>query len=114
MDKLNITRANRDDWESMGVNPSFGWAYLKNLEAGNEVLNIEEFYLTEHIFKIIENCKKFGIKEITLSGCAGDLKNLALFEENGCRMAGLTKVKSYHKDIHGEQEIITAMKMIID
>ncbi len=101
------------NWAELNMNPTFGYAYLYSLEAGNEFPNFGDVIWDNDIKEIIENCKHFGINEFTISSTFSGLTNvIAQFIEHGCKLDGLVKINSRHKDfITGELEIIPAFKM---
>ena len=81
-------------WEDLGCHPAFGWAYSHAKDAGNELPNFEEVLWDRDVEEIVEDCRKFGVKEFTIScGASGWIGLLSLFEEKGVRIVGTVKIK---------------------
>lgn len=102
-------------WKELNINPTFGNAYLYSLEVGNEVPNFGDVIWDQDIEAIIENCKRFGITEFTISSTFSGLTNtIAQFIEFGCKLDGIVKINSCYKDyMTGKFEIVPAFKMSI-
>lgn len=103
-------------WKNIGVQPSLGQAYLYSLEAGNEIPNFGEVIWDNDVEAILADCRRFGIKEFTISSTfSGVIATLARFENLGCKMEGLVKINSKYEDFDhpGHKEKIPAFKMTI-
>ena len=86
-----------------GINPTLFWAYEKSREAGNETIDFSEVIWDYDIEPIVKACRENGISHITISSTfSGLIATLAEFEKHGCRMDGLTKVKSSYTDWKNE------------
>lgn len=97
-----------------GLNRTFVDAYKDSIEtAGNETLDFADVIWKDDIAEIVEICRKFGIKEFTVSVMMGNLINaLEEFENRGFKIDGLTKVKARYKNWRtGEQDIVPAIKL---
>jgi hypothetical protein len=73
----------------------FFWAYLESYMQGLETLTFWSFwYLAGDVPKVLENCKRFGVKEFTISQRRTDLLDIAKkFTDLGCEIAGIEEVK---------------------
>ena len=79
--------------EEVGINRTFYWAYLRTQDTTNETIDFNDVVWETDIIGIIKNCHEFDIDEITISSAFSGLLNvLAKFEEQGCKILGLTKV----------------------
>ena len=112
---LENAAKNGTSYTDLGINPTFGAAYFYSLEAGNDLINFGEVIWDYDIDPILADCRKFGIKEFTISSTFSSLiTTIALLEEKGCKLEGLVKIKSRYTDFRtGEKESIPAFKMSI-
>ena len=96
-----------------GINPYMFWAYRDSQEAGSDLLNFNEVIWDNDIVPIVEACREYGIKEFTISSTYSSLiATLAEFEKHGCKLVGLTTVKTRFTDfITHEKEIKPAVLM---
>lgn len=97
-----------------GINSTLFWAYRESIEAGNEQINFSEVIWDKDIEEISESLLENEIFEFTISSAFSSLiPTLAEFEAYGFQMAGLTKVKSRHKNWEtGEKEILPAIRLV--
>lgn len=97
------------------LNPTFGAAYFYSVDAGNELINFAEVIWDYDIDAILENCKRLGITEFTISSTFSSLiTTIAEFQKRGCTLNGLTEINSRYDDWRtGEKERIPAFKMRI-
>lgn len=105
-------------YSDIDVNPTFGAAYFYSLEAGNDLINFGEVIWDYDIDPIIENCRRFGIKEFTISSTFSSLiTTIAEFQKRGINLDGLIEINSRYDDwkagLEGEsrKERIPAFKM---
>lgn len=97
-------------WDLIGVNATFGKAYQHTKEAGNDLLNFDDVIWDYDVEGIVNNCREFGVKEFTISAPFSNvLEMLAKFEDEGCKLQGLTKVK----DRYTEGESIPAFLVTV-
>lgn len=98
-------------FKESGINSTMYWAYERSKEAGNDTIDFSEVIWDYDIEPIIESCRVFGITHITISSTfSGLLATLAEFEKLGCKIDGLTKVKSRNTDWEtGEKQILPAI-----
>ncbi|MGI6256614.1 MAG: DUF7698 family protein [Anaerovoracaceae bacterium] len=98
-----------------GMNFTLLAAYYQALQAGNDLPNFTEVIWDRDIEPIIEDCKKYGITEFTISSTfSGLITTIAEFEKRGCKLEGLTEVKATYTDWETrEKEILPAFKMSI-
>ena len=112
LDELKKQNAKLKDY---GINHTFYWAYQTSLEAQNETIDFSDVIWEKDIEEIIKNCNEFEIKSITISSTfSGLIDTLATFEELGCKVLGLTKIKSRFIDYRTQEpEIKNAFKIQI-
>lgn len=103
-------------YRDINVNSTFGAAYFYSKDAGNRLINFDEVIWDYDIDPIIENCRRFGIKEFTISSTFSSLlTTIALLEKKGCHMVRLIEINSRYDDWKtGEKEIIPALLMRLD
>ena len=101
------------DLRATGINPTMFWAYRDSLEAESETLNFADVIWNNDIAPIVEACREYGIHEFTISSTFSSLiETLAEFEKLGCKLAGLTSVKTRYTDWQtGENKIVPAVLM---
>ena len=101
------------DIRAIGINSTMFWAYRDSQEAESDLLNFSEVIWNEDIAPIVEACREYGIHEFTISSTFSSLiETLAEFEKLGCKMAGLTTVKTRYTDWQtGEKAIKPAVLM---
>lgn len=114
IEELETAAHEKKDWRFM-IHTALGWAYLNSLEAGNDLPNFGDVIWEKDIPEILAGCRKYGIKEFTISSTfSGLINTVAEFEKNGCHLDGLVRIKG-HKDIWTkEREIIPAFKMTVN
>ena len=101
---LDRAAENRTSYKDINVNPTFGAAYFYSEEAGNDLINFAEVIWNHDIDEIIENCKRFGITEFTISSTFSSLIiTIAEFEKRGVHLEGLTEINSDHNDWSAEE-----------
>ena len=105
--------ANGGNWSEAGINPTFGQAYIYSAEAGNELINFDGAIWDNEIEEILENCRKYEIKEFTISsGFSSLIEILDKLSEQGCEIEGLVKINSTRKDYStGKLKTIPALKI---
>lgn len=98
--------------KELGFNSTFGAAYLDSIEAENDLPNFGRVIWEDDIDEILEDCRKTGITEFTISSAfSGLLTTIAEFQKRGCTMQGLVEINSsYDKDWRtGEKKRIPAL-----
>ena len=86
-------------YSEIDVNPTFGAAYFYSDEAENDLINFAEVIWDHDIDAIIENCRRFGITEFTISSTFSSLIiTIAEFEKRGCKLEGLVEINSRYND----------------
>ena len=102
-----------EDIREIGINPTMFWAYRYSQEAESDLLNFSEVIWDNDIAPIVEACREYGIKEFTISSTFSSLlATLAEFEKHGCKLAGLTTVKTRYTDFFThEREVKPAVLM---
>lgn len=101
------------DIREIGINSTMFWAYRDSQEAESDLLNFSEVIWEKDIAPIVETCREHGIHEFTISSTFSSLiETLAEFEKLGCKLAGLTTVKTRYTDWQtGEKAIKPAVLM---
>jgi len=95
------------DLRAVGINPTMFWAYRDSLEAESETLNFADVIWEDDIAPIVDACWENGIYEFTISSTSTSLiETLAAFEKLGCKMAGLTTVKTRFIDFCTREKAI--------
>ena len=83
------------DLRAIGINPTMFWAYRDSQEAGSDLLDFHEVIWEEDIAPIVKACREYGLQAFTISCTfSGLLEKLAQFEKQGCKVAGLTTIKT--------------------
>ena len=102
-------------WEEIGCQWTLGQAYLYSKEAGNDLPNFADVIWDEHIETILADCRKLGVKEFTISSTFSSLiETIAKFEELGCSLDGIVKVRDRHTHFGtDEHKLIPAFKMTV-
>ena len=81
--------------KQQGVNYTFYWAYRHTIETDKKLLNFDSVIWNSDVPEIIKECKKFNIKEFTISRTDAHFFNiLADFEKYNCTIAGMAKMQS--------------------
>ena len=92
---------------SKGINRTLFWAYEMSVENNNDYLNFNDVIWPEDIAPIVEACRKHGISALTISSMhCGLTTTLADFENQGCKVCGLTKANTGYKG-----ETVPAIKL---
>ena len=116
IEKFEAAKESGKKLNELGINPTLYWAYRNSLKAGNESIDFDEVIWDREIEEIVAQLQAEGITEFTISSNFSSLiKTLAEFEKYGCRMAGLTEVRTRFEDFNtNEKQIVPAIKMIIE
>ena len=104
-------KATGANFKESGINSTMYWAYERSKEAGNDTIDFSEVIWDYDIEPIVKACRTYGIDHITISSTfSGLIATLAEFEKHGCKMDGLTKVKTRYSDWQtGEKQILPAI-----
>jgi hypothetical protein len=113
---LEQAAKNRKGYAENNINHTFGAAYFYSREAGNDLINFDEVIWDYDIDGIIENCRRFGIREFTISSTFSSLiVTIAELEKRGLHLDGLVEINSRFDDWKAEKrgikERIPAFKM---
>ena len=121
IDILEQAAANGTKYSDINVNPTFGAAYFYSKSAGNRLPNFAEVIWEKDIEEIIENCRRFGITDFTISSTfSGLLTTIAEFQKHGCHMVRLVEVNATYYDVPASIDeepklaVIPAILMRID
>ena len=92
-----------------------GTAYLYSKEAGTDLPNFAEVIWDYDIEAILADCRKLGVKEFTISSTFSSLiETIAKFEELGCTLDGIVKVKERYTHFGSDEHaLIPAFKMTV-
>lgn len=86
-------------YKDIDVNPTFCQAYFYSVDAGNDLINFGEVIWDYDIDPILENCRRFGIKEFTISSTFSSLiLTIAELQKKGCKLDGLVEINSRYDD----------------
>lgn len=102
-------------WDEIGCHWTLGQAYLWSREAGNDLPNFAEVIWDDDIETILNDCRKLGVKEFTISSTFSSLiTTIARLEELGCTLDGIVKIKDRYTHFgREERDLIPAFKMTI-
>lgn len=101
------------EMEEANVNHTAYMAYEYSKKIGQELIDFADIIWPEDVAAIVKTFRENGIKEFTISCRFCDLiDRVEEFEKLGCRMNGLTKIKSV-RNMNGNVMKITALKMEI-
>ena len=100
--------------EKNEINRTLYFAYEKSKKAANELIDFDDIIWANDVEAIVNTLKENGIKEFTISCHFCDLiDRLADFDKLGCRMNGVTEVKSSLTNLDGSVQMINALRMEI-
>lgn len=86
-------------YKDVDVNPTFASAYFYSIDAGNDLINFGEVIWDYDIDPILENCRRFGISEFTISSTFSSLiLTIAELQKRGCKLEGLIEINSRYDD----------------
>lgn len=102
--------------KDIDINYNLYRSYFNAKEAENDYIDFNDVIWDNEVEHIVSDCKTYGIDYITISSTSSGLvETLAKFEELGCKMIGLVKIKSRYTDfMTGEKRIVPAVKMKIN
>lgn len=105
------------DWkelEEAGINRTVYFAYQKSKEIGKELIDFDDTIWSGDVEAIVTTFKENDIREFTISCRFCDLiDRLADFEKCGCKMNGVTEVKTAWKNLDGSTQTAKALRMEI-
>ena len=112
---LDKAAENGTRFKDIDINPTFGAAYFYSIDAGNDLINFAEVIWDYDIEAILEDCRKLGVKEFTISSTFSSLiETIAKFEELGCTLDGIVKVKERYTHFGSDEHaLIPAFKMTV-
>lgn len=101
------------DLRKVGINSTMYRAYRYSKEVGNELIDFHDVIWDEDVAEIAAICEEAEVTEFTISSSfSGMIKTLAMFEDHGFVMDGLTKVKGGQAHWRtNEYAVIPAIKM---
>ena len=105
------------DWtefEKKGISRTLYFAYEKSKKAENELIDFDNIIWANDVEAIVNTLKENSIREFTISCHFCDLiDRLADFDKFGCRINGVTEVKSSLTNLDGNLQMISALRMEI-
>lgn len=103
-------------WKDIGCHPALGLAYLQSREVGNELPDFADAIWDYDIEAILADCRRFGVKEFTVSSTFSSLICvIARFEELGCTLDGLVKIRErYLRFGADKRKLIPAFKLTVN
>lgn len=88
-------KGNLEALKEAEISNNLYWGYFRAKENGNELIDLYEYILEDQIPALVKQARELGIEEFTISsGFSGLQDTLAIFEEQGVTISGLTKVKT--------------------
>ncbi|WP_195540552.1 DUF7698 family protein [Eubacterium maltosivorans] len=108
-------KTGKTNYKEVKFNSTIYTAYQHAKQSGNDLIDFDEVIFEQDVEDIMDFCKENDIKQFTISSTYSSLiETVALFEENGAKLRGLTKTKSYIKDyMTGKPKMIPAFLMVI-
>lgn len=89
------------DFRKCGINSTMYWAYMKSLDAENEILDFNDVVWEHDIDPIVDTCNKVGITEFTISSnFTGLLKTMYELDKRGFKVVGIKEVNATYMDYH--------------
>lgn len=87
------------------------WAYMKSVEAGNDILDFNDVIWDHDIQPIVDTCNKVGVTEFTISSnFTGLLKTVYELDKRGFKLIGIKEVIATYMDYpNNERAIIPAV-----
>lgn len=113
-----IARVNRGEEVKLnkeGVNPTLYWAYRESLELKQKYLDFHRTIWERDIPDIVKQMRADGKRKFTVSNTAsGMTETIQEFIKNGCRLSGMTTLKSHTTNWQtGENDIIPAFLLTL-
>jgi hypothetical protein len=98
-----------------GINSTLYWAYVNSKVTEKEDIDFDDIIWIREIPDIINQLKKYNIKQFTISSTFSSLlESMAALQKFGCEMVGLTEINARHIDFFtGERGHIPAIKFIL-
>lgn len=101
--------------KELGINGTLFWAYRTSKETGNELIDFNEVIGDYDIEEIAQTLRANDITEFTISSTFSSLiETIAKFEELGCTLDGIVKVKERYTHFGSDEHaLIPAFKMTV-
>ena len=101
--------------KELGINGTLFWAYRTSKETGNELIDFNEVIWDYDIEEIAQTLRANDITEFTISSTFSSLiETIAKFEELGCTLDGIVKVKERYTHFGSDEHaLIPAFKMTV-
>lgn len=92
------------------INYTVFHAYCTTKQTESDILNFHDIVWDEEIEEIVSDLRRYGLQHFTISsGQSGIIETLWKFEQHGCKVDGMTQVKTKYTDfMTGEQKIVPA------
>ena len=106
----NVTETGKN-FKELGISSTVYWAYQNSKEAGYDLIDFKDVIWEKDVKEIISTCRENEIDTITISGTySGLLPILAEFEKFGCKVGGMTEIKSSSIDLAtGKNKVFPAI-----
>ena len=101
--------------KELGIIGTLFWAYRTSKETGNELIDFNEVIGDYDIEEIAQTLRANDITEFTISSTFSSLiETIAKFEELGCTLDGIVKVKERYTHFGSDEHaLIPAFKMTV-
>ena len=115
MKKINdfeMVKDGEKTFEELNINTTMYCAYIATIYyTGNETIDFNDVIWERDIEPIVNVCRKYGISYITISSAfSGLIETLSKFQELGCKIGSITKVKAKYNDfMSNEKAVIPAI-----
>lgn len=112
---LDDARHSHCSLSELGFVPAFAFAYYYAKDGENDLINIDGSFFEREVPGFLENCRRFGVSEFTISSTFSGMVNLlAEFQSHGAFLDGLVVINSDHEGWRSsEREKLNAFKLVI-
>lgn len=99
------------NFKDLGISPTMYWAYQNSKEFGHDIIDFKDVIWEKDIKEIVSTCRENEVEKITISSTfSGLIPILAEFEKLGCKINGMTEIKSSSIDFAtGKNKVIPAI-----
>ena len=112
IEKFETAEASGKTMKELGINLDIYWAYKRNTEASNDLINFYDMIDEEDAEDIIKCCRENSVKEFTISSnSTGMIRVIMALEAHGCHLNGTAMINRDNLRIDAKQ--IPAFKIEI-
>lgn len=99
IEKFEEARERKASFEETKINPTMFRAYTKSLKLDYDLINFEDVIWENDVEPIVNSCRELNITMITIT-CeqSSMIKILSLFDKLGCKILGMTELKTQYYD----------------